>query len=80
MTIGIKIAAERRRGEEGIFVGEPVGFQHMSEIASAAQEYRRRKQELIRLKAASPGDSFELQRAFDLYEQARLAVKRAIRT
>jgi hypothetical protein len=48
-------------------------------VASAAKEYRRCKQELIELKAASPEDSDALRRALKRCEQARLAVKQAIR-
>jgi hypothetical protein len=74
----IKIAAGRSRGEEAIVVGEPVGLENISAMASAAREYRRRKQELIELKTASPDDSDALQRATERCEQARLAVKQAI--
>jgi hypothetical protein len=75
----IKIAADRRRGEEAIVVGEPVGLEHMPAMANAAKEYRRRKRELIELKAASPDDSEALRLAVERCEQARLAVKQAIR-
>jgi hypothetical protein len=79
MTADIKIAAVRGRGEEAIAVGEPVGLHNMPAMASAANEYRRRKQELIELKAASPDDSEALRLAVERCEQARLAVKQAIR-
>jgi hypothetical protein len=75
----IKIAADHCRGEEAIVVGDPVGLENMPAMASAAKEYRRRKQELIELKASFPEDSDALQLALERCERARLAGKQAIR-
>jgi hypothetical protein len=72
-------AAEQFRGAEEAIARLPLGEQFIDEMAGAAQEYRRARRELLAMSAACGIDDPALKAAADAMEQARAAMKQAIK-
>jgi hypothetical protein len=79
MKIEQALTAAKFRGAEEAIGSVPLDERYLDEMARAARQYRLAQRELLALTATCRDDDPALQAAAKNVEQARLAVKQAIR-